>query len=99
MKKQLLIPLCTVIGIACVGGAVFGITKYNESKTVIDVIPVSNISAYYYGDENSSDGLVTSNVSQEIYLMENQLVKEVYVKEGDQVSIGDNLMEYDTTLT
>lgn len=99
MKKQLLIPLCTVIGIACVGGAVFGITKYNESKTVIDVIPVSNISAYYYGDENSSDGLVTSNVSQEIYLMENQLVKEVYVKEGDQVSIGDKLMEYDTTLT
>jgi len=99
MKKQVLIPLCTVIGIAVIGGGIWGVMKYTSGKTVIEVTPVSNLTAYYYGDENSTEGRITSNVTQEIYLMENQLVKEVYVQEGDQVSIGDKLMDYDTTLT
>ena len=98
MKKQILIPLCSAIGVLVIGGTIFGITKYRDSKTEIDVIPVENISAYYYGDYNSSQGLVTSNVSQEVYLQSDQLVKKMYVQEGDTVSIGDKILEYDMTL-
>lgn len=98
MKKQILIPLCSAVGVLVIGGTIFGITKYRDSKTEIDVIPVENISAYYYGDYNSSQGLVTSNVSQEVYLQSDQLVKKMYVQEGDTVSIGDKILEYDMTL-
>lgn len=99
MKKQILIPLCTVIGVAVIGGSTFGIMKYRNSKIVVDVLPVSYISTNWWGDQSSSDGLITSNVTQEIMPQSDQLIKEVYVKEGDKVSIGDKLLAYDTTLT
>ena len=98
MKKQILIPLCSAVGVLVIGGTIFGITKYRDSKTEIEVIPVENISTSYYGDYNSSQGLVTSNVSQEVYLQSDQLVKKMYVQEGDTVSIGDKILEYDMTL-
>lgn len=98
MKKQIVIPLCCVLSVAIIGGSVYGVMKYNASKTVIDVLPVSSLSTQYW--ENSfSEGYVTSNVSQQIALEENQVIQKIYVNEGDTVSIGDKLVAFDTTLS
>lgn len=98
MKKQVVIPICCVLSAALIGGSVYGVMKYNSSKVVIDVLPVSALSTQYW--ENSySEGYVTSNVSQQIALEEKQVIKEIYVNEGDKVSIGDKLVAFDTTLS
>lgn len=98
MKKQIVIPVCCVLSAALIGGSVYGVMKYNDSKTVIDVLPVSSLSTQYW-ENSSSEGYVTSNVSQQITLEEKQVIEKIYVKEGDQVSIGDKLVAFDTTLS
>lgn len=98
MKKQIVIPVCCVLSVALIGGSIYGVMKYNDSKTVIDVLPVSSLSTQYW-ENSSSEGYVTSNVSQQITLEEKQVIKKIYVKEGDKVSIGDKLVAFDTTLS
>lgn len=98
MKKQIVIPLCCVLSVALIGGSVYGVMKYNASKTVIDVLPVSSLSTQYW-ENSSSEGYVTSNVSQQISLEEKQVIQKIYVKEGDKVAIGDKLVAFDTTLS
>lgn len=98
MKKQIVIPLCCVLSAAVIGGSIYGVIKFNDSKTVIDVLPVSMLSTTYW-NSTSSSGYVTSNVSQQIYLEEKQVIEKIYVKEGDKVSIGDKLVAFDTTLS
>ena len=48
--------------------------------------------------DNSLSGNITSDVSQNIYLADSQKVKKIYVKEGDTVKVGDDLLTYDMTL-
>ena len=48
--------------------------------------------------DNSLSGNITSDVSQNIYLADSQTVKKIYVKEGDTVKVGDDLLTYDMTL-
>ncbi len=64
------------------------------------VIPVSDLSGYYGSSGmNSTSGMITSDVSQNIYPAENQTVKEVFVQEGDIVKEGDPLVSFDMTMT
>lgn len=98
MKKQIVIPLCCVLSAAVIGGSIYGVIKFNDSKTIIDVLPVSMLSTTYW-NSTSSSGYVTSNVSQQIYLEEKQVIEKIYVHEGDKVSIGDKLVAFDTTLS
>ena len=49
------------------------------------------------GRNNSLEGMVSSNVSQEVRLMDNQLVSQVHVQEGQEVKEGDPLLTYDMT--
>ena len=51
-----------------------------------------------WGETNSLEGAVSSNVSQEVRLMEKQLVSQVHVQEGQEVKAGDPLLTYDMTL-
>jgi len=99
MKKKIIIPVSIVCGIALITLVVFIVTKVNNSKVVANVISVGNISEGYFGGfyEGSSEGRITADLSQNIYLRD-QLVKEVYVSQGDTVDIGDPLLEYDSTL-
>ena len=53
----------------------------------------------YYNYSNESYGMVTTDRVQNIYLSGTQTVLEVLVTEGQQVSKGDVLFTYDTTLS
>lgn len=98
MKKQIVIPVCCVLSAALIGGSIYGVMKFNDSRIVVDVLPVSMLSTQYW-NSSSSYGYVTSNVSQQIYLEEKQVISDIYVQEGDTVSIGDKLVAFDTTLS
>lgn len=96
MKKKVIIPVSIILCIALIGGAVFAITKAGGSNVISNVISVGNISTVPWY-EGTSEGYITADLSQNIYLRD-QVVKEVYVKQGDTVDIGDSLLEYDSTL-
>ena len=101
MKKAIIFLLCiALLG----GGGFFGIKQYQKSrdeKRVVDVVPVSAMAVPYYGywgNDNSMNGYINSANSQRVKLNTENLVKEVFVTEGQQVKKGDPILEYDMTV-
>lgn len=64
----------------------------------MEVTSVANLNQGYWGSETSSSGTITSKANQEVHLDSNNVINQVYVKEGDKVKVGDKLLSYDTTL-
>lgn len=97
-KKVIIIPICIVLVICLVAGSVLTVMRMNASKKVIEVVPVNMLTTQDYSDSSSSYGNVTSDVSQTVYLESDATVQEIYVQEGDEVTVGSPIMQYDTTL-
>ena len=98
MKKRIItIVLVCILAGGAVTGAVFGIKHYQKNKLVADVMSVSSLNWGYSGDSMESEGMVTNDASQNVYPESNQIIKEVYVEEGQEVKEGDPLMAYDVT--
>lgn len=95
MKKTLVIVFSAVF---VVGLGIYGYKKNVNSRKYIDVMPISYISSMGMGSETYTSGIVSSNQVQEIYLENQQTIKEVFVKDGDQVNVGDKLFSYDTIM-
>ena len=99
MKAKTIIAVTLSVCLVCTGGG-YGIYYYiQNSKTPVEVMPVSYLSTQYYGGSSSISGTASSDVSQQVQLTGENSVKEVYVEAGDQVHVGDKLMAYDMTLT
>lgn len=96
-KKGIAICLAVVLTIGVLAGGIIGYKEYQAKKLVAEVYPISYVSAYYWGDENSSSGMVTNDSSQEVYLSDYATIQEIYVKKGDTVEIGDPLIAFDTS--
>lgn len=95
MKKKYIIIISLIIVIALIiGGIVFFFVKKGGNKYA-DVYTVESIISEYYAEDAGSEGMVTNNVSQNIYLEEGQTVGEVFVEEGQQVKEGDKIFSYD----
>lgn len=98
MKKRTII-LITIFSLAAVGGGGYGIYHLvKNGGDPVEVTSVANLNQGYWGSETSSSGTITSKANQEVHLESNNLVDQVYVKEGDKVKVGDKLLSYDTTL-
>ncbi len=95
-KKWLAILLCVLFAAGIGTGLWFYFQYRNDSKTV-EVIPVTQVSDGYWGDDVHSQGLVTSDYSQELYPDSTRVISDIFVQEGDQVAIGDTLLQYDRT--
>lgn len=99
MKKRIIAILLTVVLLAgAATGGFFGYRAYSNNKLVADVTSVSYLNWGYYGDSMQSYGSVTNDESQEIYLSTSESVQEIFVEEGDSVSVGDPLLQYDMTV-
>lgn len=96
IKKIIAITLGIVIPVGGIVGGIYGYKSYQQKNLVAEVQPVSNINWGYWGDSQTSYGMVTNDSSQEIYLADSKKVKQVYVEEGDTVKVGDPLIAYDT---
>ena len=59
------------------------------------MVAVSDVGMGWIEDELRSSGIVYEKDSQTVFVNSNQLVKEVYVTEGQPVKAGDKLLAYD----
>ena len=100
MKKKKWIA--GIVSIAAVAAAAAGISAGVRAAggRPVMVLQASDLNQGGYGGSMSSmEGMVTSDVSQDVYLQDTETVSRVLVQEGDTVREGDVLMEYDTTQT
>lgn len=81
-------------------GIIIGVTQYiayqNDQKTV-PVQPMSYVANTYWGDQTSCQGNIVSDYVQELYPDSSKNISEIFVTEGQQVSVGDPLLQYDRT--
>ena len=96
MKKKWIAAFIAA-GVLLLGGVTVYAVK-TSSQSTVKVVSVSDMSGGGGWSDNSLSGNITSDVSQNIYLADSQKVKKIYVKEGDTVNVGDDLLTYDMTL-
>ncbi len=96
MKKKWIAAFIAA-GVLLLGGVTVYAVK-TSSQSTVKVVSVSDMSCGGGWSDNSLSGNITSDVSQNIYLADSQKVKKIYVKEGDTVKVGDDLLTYDMTL-
>lgn len=96
MKKKWIAAFIAA-GVLLLGGVTVYAVK-TSSQSTVKVVSVSDMSGGGGWSDNSLSGNITSDVSLNIYLADSQKVKKIYVKEGDTVKVGDDLLTYDMTL-
>ncbi len=96
-KKTAKIAAVSTAGVLLLGGGIW-FAAGKLKKPEIKVYSMEELSQQMWGETNSLEGAVSSNVSQEVRLMEKQLVSQVNVQEGQEVKAGDPLLTYDMTL-
>lgn len=95
-KGFIIASVSLVLAVGIVLGLWFFI-QYQSDKKTVNVLPMMYVSTTYWGDQMTSSGIARSDTLQEIYPSSEQTVSEIYVQEGQQVSIGDPLIQYDKT--
>ncbi len=93
-NRILIISITLVVVTAALLGTWFFIQYRNDQKTV-EVMPVSYLSTSYWGDQATSSGTILSDYMQEIFPSSDKVISEVFVSEGQEVHIGDPLLQYD----
>ena len=97
-KRILAVSLSLVLAAGAAAGICGGVGAAGRKPVL--VVSASELNqGGYYGSGITMEGMVTSDVSQDIYLQDTQTVSRVLVREGDPVRQGNVLLEYDTTQT
>ena len=99
VSKKWIITGVSVVAAVGIGAGIFAAATKGGSKPVyvynFDVCGMTD----YWGDRQSTSGLVRADNIQTVMLTDTQTITGVEVKEGDHVKKGDLLLSYDTTLT
>ena len=77
--------------------ALVGIKFYLSSSNTIEVHSVSSLNTGYWDNPSTSTGLVSNSDTQSILYDSSKTITQVFVKDGQQVSVGDPLLSYDLT--
>ncbi len=77
--------------------ALVGIKLYLSSSNTIDVHSVSSLNTGYWDNPATSTGLVSNSDTQSVLYDSSKIITQIFVKEGQQVSVGDPLLSYDLT--
>ena len=102
MKKKTMAVLLVVCGAAAAGlwyGARF-IKSATKKAIQVESVAMLNEAENYAGwySTDTLTGTVVSADEQSVDLDTSMDLKEVFVQEGDEVKVGDKLLEYDSTL-
>ncbi len=97
LKKLIIAIVAVIVAAAVAVGCVFLIRSNAKPVPVVPFLQVGMTE--FWGDNQESSGLVTTDKIQTIYLTETQKVTEILVQMGDTVKKGDLLMTFDTTLS
>ena len=95
-KKILIAVICVGTAALAGTGIWYGVKTMDQTK--VDVYPVAELKQQIWGMSTSIDGTISSSVSQEVHLMDKQVVDQIYVQEGQDVVEGTPLLSYDMTL-
>lgn len=101
-KKSIIKKIVALVLVAAIlAGALIGGNYWRKnSGGEVKVYAMENIGSMGYGEEESTSyGNVTTDKMQNVYLSDTQTVTKIHVKEGQEVKVGDTILEYDTTLT
>lgn len=96
-KRVITVVVSVSLVAGAIGGGIYAYKSYQKKNLVVEVAPVSSLNWGYYGDSETSYGMVTNDSAQEIYLEDSGKVEEVFVEEGAEVKTGDKLFRYDTS--
>lgn len=97
MNKKVKIAAISGCAVLILGvGIGFGVKHFQ--KGTIPVYSMEELAQEVWGNMSSLEGSVSSNVSQQVRLLDKQIVSQVHVKEGQEVKEGDPLLTYDMTL-
>ena len=77
--------------------ALVGIKFYLSSSNTIEVHSVSSLNTGYWDNPSTSTGLVSNSDTQSVLYDSSKTITQVFVKDGQQVSVGDSLLSYDLT--
>lgn len=97
VKTVIIALLVTAAAVGGIGYAVYRSTRGKVSP--VNVVPVQNVNYGYWGDSSTMYGSIVAMDSQNVQLNSDYELVKVYVETGDEVKIGDPLLEYDMTLT
>ena len=74
-----------------------GIKFYLSSSNTVEVHSVSSLNTGYWDNPSTSTGLVSNSDTQSVLYDSSKTITQVFVKDGQQVSVGDPLLSYDLT--
>ena len=97
-KKVMKRVLVIAIVVAIAGGGIGTGVYVQRAKMTAEVMSVADLNSGYWGDDVNSSGMITNDYSQSVEITNTDEIKEVYVKEGQQVQKGDKLLALDTTV-
>lgn len=93
-KKILTILIVAALITATIGGVIYGVQR--SKRTTVNVYRVSELNyGSYTSSESTMEGYVTADAAQNVYTSDALVVKEVVVREGQEVVVGDVLLIYD----
>lgn len=92
-KKKVIVPICIVLVIAIIAGAIFGVVKSKSGEEVT----LYTIATDDIHETVSLTGDVSSGAKREYKVGTVATVKEVFVSVGDEVKQGDVLATFDTS--
>ncbi len=97
-KKLIITLVVLILAAGAAAGGYFLWQTYGGEE--INVYPVSDLSMdYAWATEAQTDGRVSTDKLQSIYISQTQQITEIYVEEGQTVSQGDPILAFDTTLS
>lgn len=98
MKKRILITGISLVLVAAIVIGSLSFYKYHKQKNLVaEVQSVSMMSGGWYGDDMQLYGMVQPGATQEIYQQADNQVSKILIQEGQEVTVGTPILEYDTT--
>lgn len=101
MAKWLKSILIVAGSLILLGGAIYGVLRLVKSRSAseVNVYRAEEVCTTYSGaDQAETEGQVTTDRIQSVYVTNTQQVTEIYVEEGQSVKTGDPILAFDTTL-
>ncbi len=96
MKKKRIV-IGVIIAAAAAGAIFWAVRHFGGSGDAVYVQSVAELNyATSGGYQNRFSGVVEPQQTQEVAFVAGSTLEEIYVEEGDEVSIGDKLFAYDT---
>lgn len=71
-----------------------GIKFYLSSSNTVEVHSVSSLNTGYWDNPSTSTGLVSNSDTQSVLYDSSKTITQVFVKEGQQVSVGDHSSQF-----